>query len=147
MSESPDPSPKPLPAERLNAQLVFIAPAKRFSYHIAGLFYTVLAALCVVTAILIVIPSYFMARSALVADATQLLRKNRVLRRHLGSPIRVQPTPVSYEKKGEIWQIKMSVSGPLTSTTVSLSIHDKSGLRTILAAEYDGWNLLSGRRK
>lgn len=135
-----------LPAHRLNAERVFQAPERRLSYQVARFFYVILAVFIVLTAALVTIPNRAVPQSKPYQEAAALLRKNRILKLHLGSPLRVAPAPESYRKEGSLWRFLVGVSGSDRAESVLVTVEERGDRVTVLEARFQGLNLVTGRQ-
>jgi hypothetical protein len=133
-----------LPAQRLNQELVFKASKRRLSYILARLFYLTWALLVVISAILFMIPSFFVPSSESFQRSRTMLSNNRVLRRYLGPPLRVAKEPETYLKEGPLWHFLIAVEGREFNDMIRVSVKQEGQQIKLLKAHYKGWDLLTG---
>ena len=134
----------PLPINQLNQDLVFKAEKPRWSYHFARVFYVALALVILVTAMLIAVPNYQVPRSKAYLKARSFLEKNRVLKSHLGTPLKISNSPDSYEREGSKWRFLIAVHGLNRSDTVLVTVEERAEVLTVLEARFQSWNLVTG---
>ncbi|MDF1664526.1 MAG: hypothetical protein P1V97_22375 [Planctomycetota bacterium] len=137
-------SGKALPIQQLNKDLVFKPSERRLSFQVARIFYVLLALFVVGTGVLIAVPKYQVPRSKPYQAARAFLQKNRVLKLHLGQPLKVAKSPDSFRRDGSMWRFLIAVDGLDRSDTVLVTVDERSEKIRVLEARFQHWNLVNG---
>lgn len=133
-----------LPIQQLNKDLVFKPEQRRVSYQVARIFYVLFALLIVGTGVLIAVPNYAVPRSKSYQAARLFLQKNRVLKLHLGRPLKVAESPESFRRDGSMWRFLIAVDGLNRSDTVLVTVEERNEQIQVLEARFQEMNLVNG---